>query len=445
MKLNRGFLLLAFFGVFGVAVAGARELVQNAIANWPAPATWSPLRTHGVTTMSSTGPFPFIEVTPCRLADTRGNGFSGGYGPPSLVANATRSFTITGQCDIPDGAAAVSFNFAALNVSAPGDLRVFPAGASVPLISTLNYNANTPNIANAAIVSLGTGGAITVQADAVSIDLIIDLNGYYAPAGVGVQNTFVGLEAGNFHMTGDANTAIGNLTLFVNTSGDANTASGVGALHQNSTGSYNAATGLDALAVNVAGSNNTAMGARALFHASGSNNIGIGQSAGFNLTSGINNICIGNDGVAGDAGTIRIGGPTHGKTFLAGVNGITTGGTGIPVLIDSNGQLGTTSSSARFKVEIRDMGDSTEGLLRLRPVTFRYKAQPGGRTQFGLIGEEVEKVMPQLVVCSSSGEVETVLYHEMPAMLLNELQKQQRQIEDLKSELAALRAVIGQK
>ena len=91
------------------------------------------------------------------------------------------------------------------------------------------------------------------------------------------------------------------------------------------------------------------------------------------------------------------------------------------------------------------MGEATEGLLRLRPVTYRYKAQREGRTQFGLIAEEVEKVMPELVVCSSAGEVETVLYHEMPAMLLNELQKQQREIQELKAELSTLRAVFGQK
>src|SRR4029079_5927476 len=135
--------------------------------------------------------------------DTRGNGFTGQYGPPALVANATRSFTITGRCGIPASAAAVSFNFAALNVGGAGDLRVFPAGGGVPLVSTLNYDANTPNIANAAIVALGSGGGITMQADAVGIDLIIDVNGYYAPAGVGSYNTFLGSNAGNFTMSGD--------------------------------------------------------------------------------------------------------------------------------------------------------------------------------------------------------------------------------------------------
>jgi hypothetical protein len=175
--------------------------IGGAISNWPAPATWSPARSRGVTALSETNPLPFQAVTPCRVADTRGNGFAGQYGPPSLTANATRSFTITGVCGIPASAAAVSFNFGALNVGGTGDLRVFPAGGSVPLVSTLNYNANTPNIANAAVVELGTGGAITVQADAVSIDLIIDVNGYYyggsASLATGETFTLVGDVAGS--------------------------------------------------------------------------------------------------------------------------------------------------------------------------------------------------------------------------------------------------------
>jgi N-acetylneuraminic acid mutarotase len=167
------------------AAAEAQE-----VCNWPAPLLWKPAaparapgetRTEAVSTASA--PLPFIAITPCRVADTRGNGFIGAYGTPALVANATRNFTITGKCGIPASAAAVSFNFAALNVGAAGDLRIFPAGGGVPPVSTLNYNANTPNIANAAVVPLGTG-AITVEADAVSIDLIIDVNGYYDNSGV---------------------------------------------------------------------------------------------------------------------------------------------------------------------------------------------------------------------------------------------------------------------
>jgi Chaperone of endosialidase len=466
MRVNRGFLFLSLFGVFGVAVAGGQELVQETIPNWPAPATWTPTRAAGVHTLANiTSPLPFIGVTPCRVADTRGNGFTGSYGPPSLVANATRSFTITGQCGIPASAEAVSFNFGALNVGGGGDLRVFPAGGSVPLVSTLNYGASTPNIANAAIVPLGTAGAITVQADAVSIDLIIDLNGYYAPAGVGAANTFLGHNAGNFAMTGDGNTAIGDGTLFHNTTGSSNTANGNGALSDNTTGFNNTANGRAALIQNTMGNNNTAsgqdslfdnttggfntacgngtlfsnvvgddntaIGASALANTTGSSNIGIGMSAGSNLTTGGNDICIGNSGVAAESGTIRVGsGQT--ATFIAGINGVNVGSAS-PVYINSSGQLGTAIvvSSRRFKQDIRDIADESDGLMRLRPVAFKYKPEldATGLTQYGLIAEEVVEVYPHLVGYDQDGQLRTVHYDLINALMLNEVQKQHRTVE----------------
>ncbi len=184
-----------FLGLMAVLVAGF-ALGGQAIPNWPAPSSWTPSRSAGVHTLGdATQMLPFIGLAPCRVADTRGNGFGGAYGPPSIGANTTRSFTIAGQCGIPASAQAVSFNFLAANVFGAGDLRVFPAGGAVPNVSTLNYNANTQNIANAAVVPLGTGGAITVQADAVTIDLVIDVNGYYGPAsGGGLGGYFVVVE-----------------------------------------------------------------------------------------------------------------------------------------------------------------------------------------------------------------------------------------------------------
>ena len=196
---SRRLLLAALPLLLSCEVALAGQPIQN----WSAPSAWTPSRTVGVHTLADvTNPLPFIGITPCRAADTRGNGFAGAYGPPALVANATRSFTITGQCGIPASAAAVSFNFGALNVGGAGDLRVFPAGGSVPLVSTMNYNASTPNIANAAVVPLGTGGAITVQADAVSIDLIIDINGYYASTPATSTNGFVISGSGSYAIYG---------------------------------------------------------------------------------------------------------------------------------------------------------------------------------------------------------------------------------------------------
>ncbi len=185
-------------GLMAAVLFTGLALGSQAIPNWPAPATWTPSGASGLHTMGTAGDvtqmLPFIGITPCRVADTRGNGFTGAYGPPSLAAGAPRSFTIAGQCGIPTSAAAVSFNFAALNIGAAGDLRVYPAGGVVPLVSTMNYNANTPNIANAAIVPLGTGGAIDVLADATNIDLIIDVNGYYSEAAASTSDYFAIIE-----------------------------------------------------------------------------------------------------------------------------------------------------------------------------------------------------------------------------------------------------------
>ena len=122
------------------------------------------------------------------------------------------------------------------------------------------------------------------------------------------------------------------------------------------------------------------------------------------------------------------------KTFIAGIRGATTGvANAVSVVIDSAGQLGTTSSSRRYKEESQDMAESSSGLMKLRPVTFRYtKAYANGDrpVQPGLIAEEVFEVYPELVVHDSNGEIETVQYQKLIPMLLNELQKQERELKD---------------
>ena len=122
---------------------------------------------------------------------------------------------------------------------------------------------------------------------------------------------------------------------------------------------------------------------------------------------------------------------------------------GIPVLIDSNGQLGTVSSSGRVKQEISDMADASNVLAQLRPVTFRYKAHDGGPLQFGLIAEEVAAVAPELVARKADGSIETVYYQHLPPMLLNEWQKQQRtidaqaaRIDSLERDIAMLKDLV---
>jgi len=259
----------------------------------------------------------------------------------------------------------------------------------------------------------------------------------------GSTNTGVGSFALWGNTTGLVNTAVGSGTLNGNTTGSANSGLGVGALNSNTTGGSNTAVGFQALFGVTTASNNTAIGANALGNASGSSNIGVGRLAGTNITSGTNNIDIGNNAPGNESNTIRIGN-TQTRAFLAGVNGVTVS-SGTAVYIDSNGQLGTVTSSLRFKEDVEAMGDASEGLMKLRPVTFHYKAPYDDGThllQYGLIAEEVAKVYPDLVQYDEKGKPFTVRYHEINTMLLNELQKQHGKIEEQQAQLAAQEARI---
>jgi uncharacterized coiled-coil protein SlyX len=139
------------------------------------------------------------------------------------------------------------------------------------------------------------------------------------------------------------------------------------------------------------------------------------------------------------------------RAFIAGIRGIPTGNQdGIPVLIDSAGQLGTVSSSARFKKHIQPMDQSSDAILKLRPVTFHYKDDHTGTPQFGLIAEEVAKVNPALVVRDANGELYTVRYDAVNAMLLNEflkehrkVQEQDRKIEEQAATIAELKSTVA--
>ena len=109
----------------------------------------------------------------------------------------------------------------------------------------------------------------------------------------------------------------------------------------------------------------------------------------------------------------------------------------------SAGQLGMVMSSARFKRDIQDMGSRSGGLLKLRPVTFRYKSDPSGALQYGLVAEEVAKVYPELVSYGPDGKPMTVHYLMLSAMLLNELQKQAGENHRLAAENQRLTAQVN--
>jgi hypothetical protein len=232
------------------------------------------------------------------------------------------------------------------------------------------------------------------------------------------------------NVTGSVNTATGHTALFSNVSGDGNTALG------NRT-----------LFFNTAGGGNTAVGNTALENTTGSDNTAIGVGAGSAQTTGSHNIYLGAPGVAGESDTMYLGGGQT-RAFIAGVRGVTTGAAdAIPVVVDSNGQLGTMSSSRRFKEDIQDMGSISGRLLQLRPVTFRYSQAFANGTkpvQFGLVAEEVAETFPELAVRGPNGQIETVHYETLNVLLLNEVQQQQKRIERLEQKLNELLAAKKQ-
>ena len=264
----------------------------------------------------------------------------------------------------------------------------------------------------------------------------------------GNSNTGIGLGALQQNSSGNNNTATGSGALSGNSTGDNNTAVGESALHDNAAGSANTALGYTALSSSADSDNNTAVGYAALWdHSSGASNVALGNFAGSGNTTGSFNVSIASPGVEGENNTTRIG--TAGeqrRAFVAGIRGVTTGiADAVTVVIDSNGQLGTISSSARFKTDVNDMGDASGRLLALRPVTFQYKGayDDGARPlEYGLIAEEVAEIFPELVVFGEEDRPETVKYRLLSSLLLNEVQKQHTTLSGQEAEIAELKTQL---
>jgi len=157
----------------------------------------------------------------------------------------------------------------------------------------------------------------------------------------------------------------------------------------------------------------------------------LGYNAGSSLSTGNYNIDIGFNvtGVRNEANTIRIG-DVQATTFIAGISGATVA-SGVTVIIDTDGHLGTIVSSRDFKDEIKPMDKASEAILGLKPVTFRYKPNldPDGIPQFGLVAEDVAKVNPELVARDANGKPYAVRYEAVNPMLLNEFLKEHRKVE----------------
>ncbi len=330
----------------------------------------------------------------------------------------------SGGVTVTPGAGTITISAPAgvTSVTGANGISASPASGAV----TVTSNATFMDSANTIVSRDGNGAFAAKWINLTGTGGFILFNGEFFLNAFGGGNTFVGSRAGNVTLTpasAGANVGVGTSALTSLTLGEANTAIGYYSAWKTSSGQENTALGYEALELSTDGIQNTA----------------IGFAAGSLLTSGSNNVYVGNPGIASESDTIRIGAgsggitPQHSRFFVAAVRGVTTGvPNGIPVLIDSNGQLGTATSSIRFKDDVRDMSEESAKLMRLRPVTFRYKAHgPDGPKQYGLIAEEVNEVMPELVARSKDGTIETVMYHELPAILLNEIQRLERRVAEL--------------
>jgi hypothetical protein len=263
----------------------------------------------------------------------------------------------------------------------------------------------------------------------------------------GTQNTATGVDALASNNSGAGNTANGAFALSSNSVGIANTATGTAALLSNTIGNFNTATGFSALSANMTGDGNTAIGRYALTITTGTGNTALGANAGSALTSGANNIDIGVDviGAAGESNSIRIGAnlPETSGASACHIGGIFNQ-SGDPasmtaVGIDASGKLATVFSSRRFKHDIKPMDKASEAILALKPVTFHYNSDAKNTPCFGLIAEEVAEVNPDLVVRNKDGDIYTVRYDQLNAMLLNEFLKEHRKVQEQEATIAQLK------
>jgi hypothetical protein len=336
------------------------------------------------------------------------------------TANGTNAlYSNNGSYNTANGYAALFYNTSGSDNTATGDAALFRNTTGVQNTAT-GVNALITNTTGSYNTANGTNA------------LYSNTNSY---------NTADGFEALYNNTSGFDNTGVGDEVLFNNSVGLSNTAIGGEALYSNSGASDNTAVGRDALR-NSDAEGNTAVGSQALYNnTTGAHNTALGYSAGLNLTIGGNNIDIGYNvtGVAGESNTIRIGDTDVTDTYIRGISGVTISG-GAAVYVNSNGKLGTMTSSARFKDEIQPMDKASEAILSLKPVTFRYKKElnPTRIAQFGLVAEDVEKVNPDLVARDKQGKAYTVRYEAINAMLLNEFLKEHQRVLEQQGTIAQL-------
>lgn len=306
------------------------------------------------------------------------------------------------------------------------------AGVTVSNLNTVTIDTVTGQLGSTAG---GSGGVTTIDGDTGSAT---GATITFTAAASGSTTTF---NASGSTVTLDLEDGLNNIVI------GAGTTTGL---------QYNVGFGDNVFAAGGATSyQSIGIGFNTLRAAGGTQNVGVGVGAlggttfagNYNLalgtTAGIaydgsegSNVVIAHIGVLGESNTIRIGTQGAGNLeqnvcFIAGIFGSTVGVSGIPVVVDNAGQLGTVVSSRRYKENIESMEGSSAPVLDLRPVTFTYKNDLTREKKYGLIAEEVEGVMPDLVAYNKAGDPESVKYQDIPILLLNEIQKQHNLIADL--------------
>ncbi len=396
--------------------------------------------------------------------------FNEKLGTAALQSNTTGSYNValgdyslpantTGTSNTATGAAALFYNTTGNENTASGTTSLFhnttgssnTASGVNALLNNTTGNENTASGVNT--LRFNTTGYSNTASGVRA--LYQNTEGFYNTASgfrslfsnhTGNYNTASGVNALWANSTGGYNTASGFEALYFN-NGGYNTANGVHALYSNTNGFSNTASGAGALQNNTTGGNNTAIGDFALIsNTIGAFNIALGDYAGAAIITGSHNIDIGHQGEAtGESNTIRIGTTgTQIASYMAGIYG-SVAQDGTPVYVNSAGRLGTGPSSRRFKKDIADMGTASEALLALRPVTFHYKEEfdRQGIPQFGLVAEEVAGICPDLVLRDGKGEIYSVRYEVVNAMLLNEFLKEHRKIQQQEATMTQLTSTVA--
>ena len=368
-------------------------------------------------------------------------------------------FTTAEGCDalnsLTTGAGNTGLGWRSLFSNSTGNSNTAVGGGALVL-----NNADSNTAVGAAALLLNTTGT---ENTAIGTDALVFND-------MGIRNTAVGAFA-LFNNTAGGNTAIGSNALLNNTTGgaleniqgldvgpnvavgsealesntvaSANTAVGYQALHSFTTGPVGieqlglcTAVGFQALANTTTGRSNSGFGYQALFsNTTGTGNVAMGRGAGFDATTGNGNVYIG-AGVAGLPGESD-------HTYIRNINNTTVSGGGTDTVTVNlfTGLLGHLSSSRRYKEDIQPMDVASETLYRLNPVTFRYKKEidPGQSLDYGLVAEEVAKVDPNLANRNREGQIESVRYNAINAMLLNEFLKEHRKVEEQQASIAKLK------